>query len=69
MQIQYNIKNEIQNILEKEVKNLNLGKVLIDPYKKAVEAGFSGTEEEFYAALSSIGDINAALDEINGEAV
>ena len=61
MQIQYNIKNEI--------KNLNLGKVLIDPYKKAVEAGFSGTEEEFYAALSSIGDINAALDEINGEAV
>ena len=48
---------------------LNLGQVLIDPYKKALEAGFSGTEEEFYAALASIGDINAALDEINGEAV
>lgn len=48
---------------------LNLGQVLIDPYKKAVEAGYSGTEEEFYSALASIGDINTALDQINGEAV
>lgn len=48
---------------------LSLGQVFIDPYKKAVEGGFSGTEEEFYSALASIGDINAALDEINGEAV
>lgn len=49
--------------------DLNVGKVFVNPYKKAVEAGFSGTEEEFYSALASIGDINAALDQINGEAV
>lgn len=33
---------------------LNLGQVLIDPYKKAVEAGYSGTEEEFYTALAGM---------------
>lgn len=49
--------------------NLNLGRVFVDPYKKAVESGYSGTEEEFYSALASIGDINTALDQINGEAV
>lgn len=35
---------------------LNLGQVLIDPYKKAVEAGYSGTEEEFYSALAGMQD-------------
>ena len=49
--------------------NLNLGRVFVDTYKKAVKSGYSGTEEEFYAALASIGDINTALDQINGEAV
>lgn len=38
-------------------------------YQAAKEKGYTGTEEEFNAALASIGDINAALDAINGEVV
>ena len=38
-------------------------------YQSAVEAGYTGTEAEFNASLSSIGNINAVLDEINGEVV
>lgn len=38
-------------------------------YQAAVDGGFTGSEQEFNAALASIGDINAALDAINGEVV
>lgn len=38
-------------------------------YQAAVDGGFTGNEQEFNAALASIGDINAALDAINGEVV
>lgn len=38
-------------------------------YQAAVDGGFAGNEQEFNAALASIGDINAALDAINGEVV
>lgn len=38
-------------------------------YQAAVDGGFTGTEDEFNASLASIGDINAALDAINGEVV
>lgn len=38
-------------------------------YQAAVDGGYIGSEQEFNAALASIGDINAALDAINGEVV
>ena len=38
-------------------------------YQAAVDGGYTGTEQEFNTALASIGDINAALDAINGEVV
>lgn len=38
-------------------------------YQAAVDGGYTGSEQEFNAALASIGDINAALDAINGEVV
>ena len=38
-------------------------------YQYAVEAGYSGTEEELSAALAGLGDINGVLDAINGEVV
>lgn len=38
-------------------------------YQAAKEKGYTGTEEEFNTALASIGDINTALDAINGEVV
>lgn len=38
-------------------------------YESAQSAGFEGTEEEFNSQLSSIGNINAVLDLINGEVV
>lgn len=38
-------------------------------YQAAVDGGFTGSEQEFNQSLASIGDINAALDAINGEVV
>lgn len=38
-------------------------------YTAARKGGFSGTQQEFYTSLASIGDINDVLDEINGEVV
>ena len=39
------------------------------PYQVAVENGWTGTEADFNAALSNVGDIGALLDTINGEVV
>ncbi len=39
------------------------------PYEAAAAEGYTGTEADFYAALLALGDINAVLDEINGEVV
>lgn len=38
-------------------------------YEAAKEGGFTGSEQEFNTSLASIGDINTALDAINGEVV
>lgn len=38
-------------------------------YESATIGGFDGTKEEFYKSLASIGNINAILDNINGEVV
>lgn len=38
-------------------------------YQAAVDGGFTGSEQEFNQSLASIGDINTALDVINGEVV
>ncbi len=38
-------------------------------YQAAVDGGFTGSEQEFNQSLASIGDINTALDAINGEVV
>ena len=38
-------------------------------YTAARKGGFTGTKDEFYESLASIGNINAVLDEINGEVV
>lgn len=38
-------------------------------YQAAVDGGFTGNEQEFNQSLASIGDINTALDAINGEVV
>lgn len=39
------------------------------PYQVAVEGGWTGTEDDFNAALANVGDIGALLDTINGEVV
>jgi len=39
----------------------------ISAYESAVTGGFTGTLVEFYASLSSIGNINEILNDINGE--
>ncbi len=45
------------------MQTVDLGKVVgKSAYEGAVEAGYAGTEAEFYAALASIGDVQAALD-------
>lgn len=36
-------------------------------YTAARKGGFTGTQDEFYSSIASIGDISALLDEINGE--
>lgn len=36
-------------------------------YEAALKGGFTGTEKEFYKAVSSIGNLNSILDIINGE--
>lgn len=38
-------------------------------YQSAKEGGFSGSEQEFNTSLASIGNINSALDTLNGEVV
>lgn len=38
-------------------------------YTSACNGGFTGSIEEFYESLASIGNINMVLDEINGEVV
>ena len=38
-------------------------------YEYAVEAGYTGDEAALAAALANLGDIDAVLDAINGEAV
>ncbi len=38
-------------------------------YESAQDGGYTGTEAEFNTSLSSIGNINAVLDEINGEVI
>ena len=38
-------------------------------YTAARKGGFTGTQQEFYESLASIGYVNEALDEINGEVV
>lgn len=38
-------------------------------YESARKGGFSGSLQDFYTELASIGNINEALDEINGEVV
>jgi hypothetical protein len=38
-------------------------------YTSARKGGFTGTQEEFYNSLSTIGDISKVLDEINGEVI
>lgn len=40
-----------------------------DAYTAAQNGGYAGTQDEFYQSLASIGNINAVLDEINGEVV
>lgn len=40
---------------------LSLGQVFIDPYKKAVEGGYSGTEQQFYSDLASVGNVMRKL--------
>ena len=39
------------------------------PYQVAVENGWTGTEDDFNAALANVGDIGALLDAINGEVI
>ena len=39
------------------------------PYQVAVEGGWTGTEDDFNAALANVGDIGALLDTINGEVI
>lgn len=39
------------------------------PYQVAVENGWTGTEDDFNAALANVGDIGALLDTINGEVI
>lgn len=39
------------------------------PYQVAVDGGWTGTEDDFNAALANVGDIGALLDTINGEVV
>lgn len=50
-------------------KVAGLGQPGKSAYQAAVDGGYTGSEQEFNAALASIGDINAALDAINGEVV
>lgn len=38
-------------------------------YQYALEAGYTGTEADFGAALAGLGDLNGILDAINGEVV
>jgi hypothetical protein len=38
-------------------------------YEYAVDAGYTGTEAELSEALASLGDLNAILDDINGEVI
>lgn len=38
-------------------------------YTSARKGGYTGTKEEFYNSLSTIGDISKVLDEINGEVI
>ncbi len=45
------------------MQTVDLGQVVgKSAYDGAVEAGYRGEEAEFYAALASIGDVQAALD-------
>lgn len=39
------------------------------PYQVAVENGWTGTEDDFNAALANVGNIGALLDTINGEVI
>lgn len=41
----------------------------LSPYQVAKAGGYTGTEAEFNAALVNLGNINALLDEINGEVI
>lgn len=43
--------------------------VVKSPYQIAVEEGYTGTEADFYALLAALGDLNSALDAINGEVI
>ncbi len=44
------------------MQTVDLGRVVgTSAYEGAVEAGYAGTETEFYETLASIGDIEAAL--------
>lgn len=43
--------------------------VMKSPYQIAVEEGYAGAEADFNASLAALGDLNAALDAINGEVI